>query len=331
MKSQSIYSSLLLCILTFSHFLTIAAERCVDFPDPLNLSKQVIVDCPPTANKDVYVKRQTTNFFEVTHNCSATAALCNNIKEAFNDAGKEISKVLKLKQIIKVNATFTDLFDPTLLGAAGSARYLPLTSDDKIIRLYPQPLVKQFSLSVHPEYDDYDIIAFFNTGVDWWFKTDNETIGSDQHDFYLIILHKLIHGLGFISSWSNLLETVVDQDITGLTPIPDFGVSTSIDYTSQLNESVSVETSFDTNLEFITQVKSSSQWEIAESAFISATTNDSSGINHVSEKHYDLTPNFLMTWSQASGETLEYAIQRGGNYSSPIGPRILSILESIGY
>ncbi|CAG8635995.1 3884_t:CDS:2, partial [Diversispora eburnea] len=138
-------------------------ERCVDIPDPLNPSKQVIVDCPPTVNSDAYVKRQTTNFFEVTHTCSATAALCNNIREAFNDAGNEISKVLKLKQIIKVNATFTDLSNPLLLGAAGPARYIPLTSDDKIIRRYSQPLVKQFSLSVHPEYDDYDIIASFNT------------------------------------------------------------------------------------------------------------------------------------------------------------------------
>ncbi|CAG8581631.1 7659_t:CDS:2 [Diversispora eburnea] len=362
MKSQSIYSSLLLCILTFTHFLTITAERCVDIPDPLNPSKQVIVDCPPTVNSDAYVKRQTTNFFEVTHNCTATAALCNNIKEAFNDAGKEISKVLKLKTIIKVNSTFTDLNNAYLLGAAGPARRIPLTSDDNIIRRYPQALVKQFSLSTHPEYNDYDITARFNAAQNWWFRTDNGTIGSDQYDFYAVILHELIHGLGFISSWSNLLETLVDQDTTGLTPFPDFGgdndsqfegflenifdkyvkftrngvVSTSTDYTSQLNESVPIGTSFDTVEEFVTQVKSSSKWEIAESALTSATTKDSltftpaegtshkeviylessinpydpySSISHVSLR-YESTPDFLMNYFLHDGETLEDLIQK---------------------
>ncbi|CAG8451706.1 5472_t:CDS:2, partial [Diversispora eburnea] len=357
------------------------AYKCVDFLDPLDPSKKVIVDCPPTVNKDVYVKRQTTNFFEATQNCTATAALCNNIKEALNDAGKEISKVLKLKQIIKVNATFTDLFDPTLLGNAISARYIPLTSDDKIIRNYPQALVKQFSLSVHPEYDDYDIIASFNTGVNWWFRTDNEIIASDQYDFYAVILHELIHGLGFASCWDNALEAAVNQDTTGLTPDPvinddnqfegfletifdkyvkfirDDVVSTSIVYTSQLNESIPIGTSFDTVEEFVARVKSSPQWDYAEFALESATTNDSltftpaentsykeviylesslnpynpgSSVSHLGLR-YQSTPDFLMTYYLNPGDSLEYLIQINGNYSSPIGPIILSILESIGY
>ncbi|CAG8567896.1 4618_t:CDS:2 [Diversispora eburnea] len=356
-------------------------KRCVDFPDPLDCSNQVIVDCPPTSNNDVYVKRQTTNFFEVTHNCTATAALCNKIKEAFNDAGKEISKVLKLKAIIKVNATFTDLNNAAVLGSANSARYIPLTSDDKIIRRYPQALVKQFFLSVHPEYNDYDINARFNSVKDWWFRTDDEPIGSDQQDFYAVVLHELIHGLGFSSSWNSNLETLDNQDTTGLTPTFSFNdgnqfegfterifdryvkfkrnseISTSTNYTSQLNEAVPIGASFDTYSEFVTQVKSSSQWKYAEFVLISATTNDSltftpakntswndeiylesslnpylqgSSISHVSII-YETTSDFLMKYIFNRGESLEYLVQRGGNYSSPIGPRILSILESIGY
>ncbi|CAG8451676.1 5470_t:CDS:2 [Diversispora eburnea] len=83
-----------------------AIERCVDFLEPLDPSKQVIVDCPPTANNDVYVKRQTTNFLVVTHDYTATAALC----------------------------------------AAGSARYKPLTSDDNITRLYPRTLAMKVGI-----------------------------------------------------------------------------------------------------------------------------------------------------------------------------------------
>ncbi|CAG8567877.1 4617_t:CDS:2 [Diversispora eburnea] len=381
MKSQTIYSSLLLCILIFTHFLTISAERCVDILDPTNPSDTVIIDCPPTTNNDVYVKHQTSNFFEVTLNCSATAALCNNIKEAFNDAGKEISKVLKLKQIIKVNATFTDFNNAAILGSASSARYIPLTSDDKIIRRYPQALVKQFSLDVHPEYNDYDIIARFNSAQDWWFRTVNETIGSDQFDFYAVILHELIHGLGFSSSWGNYIELADNQNITGLTPnvnfnddsqfegfterifdkyvkfIPNGVASTSTYYTSQLNESIPIGTSFNNISEFVTQIKSSPQWNYAEFALLSAITNGSltftpakntscndeiylesslnpyvqgSSISHVS-LIYESTSDFLMKYIFNRGESLEYLVQRGGNYSSPIGPRILSILETIGY
>ncbi|CAG8451690.1 5471_t:CDS:2 [Diversispora eburnea] len=364
MKSQSIYSSLLLCILTFTHFLPIAAYKCVDFLDPLDPSKQAIVDCPPTVNNDAYVK-----------------PVCAKVREAYDNAGEEISKVLKLKQIIHVNATFTDLFDATILGSAYSARYMSLTSDDKIMRNYPQALVKQFSLTVYPEYNADDILASFNAGQNWWFRTDNETIGSDQFDFYLIVLHELIHGLGFSSSWGNYIEVADNQNTTGLTPnvnfnddsqfegfterifdkyvkfIPNGVSSTSIYYTSQLNESIPIGTSFNNISEFVTQIKSSPQWDYAESALLSATTNggltfipakntswneefylessiipyvQGSSITHISLL-YESTSDFLMKYIFNPGESMEYLIQRGGNYSSPIGPRILSVLESIGY
>ncbi|RHZ48315.1 hypothetical protein Glove_553g48 [Diversispora epigaea] len=356
------------------------AKLCIDFPDPTNPYEQVAVECPPTPNNDVYVKRETVNFFQVTHNCSASVALCNKIKVAFNDAGKELTKILKLKQIINVNSTFTSLA-PTTLGSAYSARYVPLISDDKITRLYPQALVKQFCLNPCPEYNAYDISARFNSDFDWWFRTDNETIKSDQYDFYAVLLHELIHGLGFISSWSNSLETLDNRNTTGITP--DFGYSdnifsefseyifdryvkfirnnvvcTSTDYTFQLNKAVENGTSFNDYSEFVTKMKSSPQWKYAESALKCATTNDSmyftpakdtswndkiyletsfnpivsgSSISHVSDERYEPTEDFLMTYSFAPGESLEYLIQKGGNYKSPIGPRILSILESIGY
>ncbi|RHZ84077.1 hypothetical protein Glove_85g154 [Diversispora epigaea] len=380
MKSQSIYASLLLCILTFTRFLTIAAELCIDFPNPLDHSEKVIVECPTTANTDTDVKRQTINFFQVTHNCTVNVALCNKVKIAFIDAGVEISKVLNLKQIIKVYVFFTDFNDINILGSAGSARKIPLISDDKIIRFYPQALVKQFSLDPHPEYSDLDIIAHFNAGQEWWFRNDNVAIEPEQIDFNELILHELIHGLGFESSWNDDLEYLDRQKTTGLTP--DFlfhsneflgfyeyifdryvnflssssVVSTSTSYTYQLNMAVAKKTSFNTYSDFVTEVKSSSQWKYAESALIHAITNYSlyfapakytssnkgvylesglypfargSSISHVSII-YEKTPDFLMTWKQDPGETLEETIQFV-NYTSPIGPGILSILESIGY
>ncbi|RHZ89518.1 hypothetical protein Glove_13g13 [Diversispora epigaea] len=379
MKSQSIYSSLLLCIFAFTRFLAIEGT-CIDYPNPLDTSEKVLVECPPTANTDSNVKRENTNFFQVTHTCYSTAALCYKIKEAFDDAGKELSKTLKLKQIIYVNATFTDLFDKTLLGSARSARMIPLISSDNIKRLYPQALVKQFSFDPHPEYNEYDIIARFNAAKNWWFRSDNVEISTDQTDFYTVVLHELIHGLGFLSSWSYNLEHLDGEGTTGLTPTIKYNfisnkftgfmenifdryvmfvrnnvISTSTSYTYQLNLAVANGTIFDTYSDFVAEVKSSSQWKYAKSALISATTDyylqfspamdaswdyyfylesgisykPGSSISHISTLYKD-TSDFLMTWELDRGVTIEeLTIQ--GKYTSPIGPRILSVLESIGY
>ncbi|RHZ85557.1 hypothetical protein Glove_64g78 [Diversispora epigaea] len=128
-----------------------------------------------------------------------------------------------------------------------------------------------FSLNVHPEYLDYDIDAEFNADQYWWFKPHNVTIKSTQYDFYATVLHEL----GFLSSWSDYFETL------------DF------------NFNDSNMTSFNSYSEFVTGVKSSTQWKYAESVLISATINykpfaRGSSICHVSQRHYS-TSEFLMT------------------------------------
>ncbi|RHZ89117.1 hypothetical protein Glove_19g320 [Diversispora epigaea] len=106
----------------------------------------------------VFKNKKTTDLRRISPSCYSTdAALCDKVKEVYNDSGKEISKVLKSKRTINVNATFTDLNDGYLLGYTRTSQFILLTSDDKIQRRYPQALVKQFSLEVQPEYYDYDI------------------------------------------------------------------------------------------------------------------------------------------------------------------------------
>ncbi|RHZ89646.1 hypothetical protein Glove_13g9 [Diversispora epigaea] len=362
MKSQSIYASLLLCIFTFTRILTIAAELCIDYPNPLDTSEKVLVECPPTANTDAKVKRETTNYFLVTHDCSASADLCNKIKEAFDDAGKELTKTLKLKQIININATLTSL-DPDTLGSASSARYIPLTSDDKVIRRYPQALVKQFSFDPHPEYNAYDINAQFNSDFDWWFRSDNALINMIFTMLYYMNLY-----MNSDSRQYSLTPTINYNDTNGLFTgfterifdryvkfVTNSVVSTSTSYTYQLNQAVANGTTFDSYSDFVAEVKSSSQWKYAQYALISASTNYSllfspakdtiwdydfylesgipyqrgSSVSHVSTI-YEYSSDFLMVYQLGPGVTLEeMTIQ--GNYTSPIGPRILSVLESIGY
>lgn len=56
---------------------------------------------------------------------------------------------------------------------------------------------------------------------------------------------------------------------------------------------------------------------------------EGSSISHVDYNTYTNTSDFLMRYMQDRGITLEEAVARGGG--GPIGPRLLRVLESLGY
>ncbi|RUS28577.1 hypothetical protein BC938DRAFT_481716 [Jimgerdemannia flammicorona] len=57
--------------------------------------------------------------------------------------------------------------------------------------------------------------------------------------------------------------------------------------------------------------------------------SEGSSISHVDYRHYTNTSDFLMRYMQDRGVTLQDAVTRGGG--GPIGPRLLQVLESLGY
>jgi hypothetical protein len=72
-----------------------------------------------------------------------------------------------------------------------------------IIRYYQQPLAKQF-FKEHPKYDEADIKANFALRTDYWFQEDPLPT-YPSIDFQYLVLHELIHSLGFDSSWKKYL------------------------------------------------------------------------------------------------------------------------------
>ncbi|CAH1756461.1 2112_t:CDS:2 [Entrophospora sp. SA101] len=155
------------------------------------------------------------NMFDVTFSCGVSdAVLCNKVKTAFMTAGEIISSSLILNTVVTVNATFTDfcaqnVVDCTTqsgfvtLGGASPARTIFLQDDDGFVRLYPQALVKQFQFPKHPGFGPFDIFAMFNSvGSKYWFQGD-PPITPDQQDFLYVVLHEMVHGLGFSSNWLN--------------------------------------------------------------------------------------------------------------------------------
>jgi len=173
------------------------------------------------------------------------------------------------------------------LGGAAPARTIKLQDDDGLIRLYPQALVKQFQFNLHPEFGPFDITALFNAeGASFWFEGD-PPISQDQQDFLYVVLHEMIHGLGFASGWEDYINEIPEAmtpeiSVTG-NPTKQFtfdgfletpfdkhivhiptGNKTSA-FTGELNqfqEIVGVE--FEDDFDFITKFRDSPQYQIAE-------------------------------------------------------------------
>nr|CAG8435636.1 13591_t:CDS:2 [Entrophospora candida] len=315
----------------------------------------------------------------------------NTAKFAFENSGVILTSALSLNTPIIINATFKIFDGPTadLIGAAGPFRFMPLKDDDGIERLYPQALVKQFQFDSHPEFSSADIVAQFNSKSPFWFEGD-PPIRKDQIGFQELVLHELLHGLGFISSlddYINLVPKIITPEIVGLQYTSD-----GVDTKSPIKFQGFIEMAFDKYMVFLSDGKSLSNTTAQISqlftgsgdttsfanldAFIKAfsttpqfkigqkmldvvtkektlgflphdksSVNDSviletsikpfqhaSSISHVDYKTYTNTSEFLMTFLQESGRTLNDSIAIGGNLTAgAIGPQTLSILETLGY
>jgi len=239
---------------------------------------------------------EDTIMFQLHFNCKINdVTRCAKVKSSFEEAGRIITSVLVLNTPIMINATFREMESPIILGAAGPLRSMPMKDDDGIERLYPQALVKQFQLPSHPEFAPFDIVADFNSLVPFWFEGD-PPITKNQIGFLELVLHELMHGLGFTSSWEDHLNDkpqAVTPEIINLTDQPEepdlnakfvFGgfqerafdkylfilpdnKSTSF-YANELNKfATGSETTFNTPLTFAKEFIASPQYSFAKEMF----------------------------------------------------------------
>ncbi|RIA82647.1 hypothetical protein C1645_862303 [Glomus cerebriforme] len=189
--------------------------------DPLDLNKLLIVDCTPKKGDDNlegnnFQLSDNIKLFQVNFECQITNQdLCNKVEKTFNMAGDIITYSLVLNTPIIVDAKFYNM-DPRNLGGATPSRYITIfDQDDQVERFYPQALVKQLQLPDKPAtFKDSDITAEFNSLINWHVPDDNEPIGKNQYDLLNTVLHEIIHGLGFVSSW----RSFDDAALNGITP-----------------------------------------------------------------------------------------------------------------
>ncbi|KAI8372421.1 hypothetical protein BD560DRAFT_394897 [Blakeslea trispora] len=161
--------------------------------------------------------------FDITFRCQHVSEdICKKAENAFKKAGQIISDVVLFREPVRVNATLVSFCavgnecgkKMMTLGGSSPARAMPLLSNDGLLRLYPQALVKQFGLADHPAYASYDILSVFNADAPFWFEEDDTPISSNEADFTFVVLHEFMHGLGFYSGWNQYISS------NALTPDP---------------------------------------------------------------------------------------------------------------
>ncbi|CAI2167408.1 3557_t:CDS:2 [Funneliformis geosporum] len=185
-----------------------------------------MVDCALKHDDKIFDKNillsDDSNLIQVNLDCQLNDQVkCNKVENTFKLAGEIINYALVLNTPIIVNAIFRPLGNPKVLGGAAASRLISIPDDeDNTERLYPQALVKQLGLQIPiVKFASSDIIAQFNSLKDWYFPDDEGSIRPDQNDILNTVLHELIHGLGFFSSWKNYLDEQLQSPTSGLTPI----------------------------------------------------------------------------------------------------------------
>ncbi|CAG8692619.1 26492_t:CDS:2, partial [Dentiscutata erythropus] len=314
--------------------------------------------------------KRDTNMFNLTFICGINdQTLCKKVKNAFESAEKILSDAILFKQKVNVNATFTNIcnvygacntlnsgIETQVIGGAAPARVIMLMDDDGVNRFYPQALVKQLGNTNHPKYSDYDISAIFNSeNVSYWFKEDGN-IKYNQIDIEMVILHELVHGLGFISSLNDYMNDLPQE----LTPyvigvINNTGTNyhfiegmfdkhMSVISTGQSLSDIVKQMDVFGDVQYVTPesftatFKSSPQYKLATDLFAKATNSNTlsllsgddtiiletsltpynykSSIGHFSYQEYSNTSDFLMRYSVEHGVTLQQYVAMGGNYAN---------------
>ncbi|CAG8593885.1 15194_t:CDS:2, partial [Funneliformis mosseae] len=190
--------------------------QCIDQPFPTQPNKNLAVKCLTVKQPIKKLKSQVSNdkdMLEIRFDCAINdETICAKVKSTFEEAGRIITSALTLNTQIIVNVTFREMMSPAILGSARPFRLMPIKDDDGIERLYPQSLVKQLQLTSHPEFAPVDIIADFNSLVALWFEGD-PPITSKQVGFLELILHELMHGLGFVSAWGDYFPKAATPEV----------------------------------------------------------------------------------------------------------------------
>ncbi|CAO3666716.1 unnamed protein product [Rhizopus microsporus] len=339
---------------------TCTKSLCLDQTDPLSINSRQWIECPFVSHQNEKRSSQSAPFTVTFHCFDLAPDDCIKAERAFKKAGDMLSSYIVFNEPVRVNATLvsfckqlTQCDDNSTLGGSLPLRSMPLMNRDGVVRLHPQALVKQLQLRHHPAYAPFDIQSLFNADAPFWFDEDDVPIARHQADFTFVILHELIHGLGFYSGWSDYLvpdtltpsigalskdmnlqfmESAMDRLLYILqdaTPVST--ISQNLDAMVITNELLKTPAS---DMYRLATTPHTLGLIMANHTLVLETSltpfRSGSSLSHVAQDIYKNTPDFLMRFSQERGVSLSDAMTRVGT-ASPLGPATLAVLDELGY
>ncbi|CAB4399069.1 unnamed protein product [Rhizophagus irregularis] len=203
------------------------SQKCLEYLRPVYRYETKVIDCPMVSTNDKRQSIPTSNdlMFIINFKCLTNDKItCGKVENVLITAGKFITATLNLKTAITVDAQFLNYCltygdcdqEKVILGSTRPARMIPIQDTDGKVRLYPQALLKQLELPEHPQYGPSDIITSFNSDTNFWFEGDPLYTLKDNSDMLYVVVHELIHGLGFTTAWRDYFN------IQAIIPVPGY-------------------------------------------------------------------------------------------------------------
>ncbi|GBB98211.1 hypothetical protein RclHR1_03170007 [Rhizophagus clarus] len=208
------------------------SQKCLEYLRPIYRYETKVVDCPMVSinDKRQLIPESNDLMFIINFNCLINdKIMCNKVENVLITAGKFVSATLNLKTAITIDAQFLNFCleygdcdkEKVILGSTRPGRMIPNQDPDGKVRLYPQALLKQLQLPEHPEFGSSDILTTFNSNTDYWFEGDPLPSLKNNPDMLYVVVHEMIHGLGFTTAWRDYFNT------QALTPIPGYFSATA--------------------------------------------------------------------------------------------------------
>lgn len=169
------------------------------------------------------------NGFTLQFTCNVrNRTICAMANRAYISATLQISQSINLRHQVILDAKYMsfctshDDCSGKILGQASATSYWTLDSNPQQPSIdpnywYPQALAKQLvAAGKEKAWAPTDITAEFNHDSSpnsklpksvnrFWFKESNVPILPSQYDFEYVILHEILHGMGFSSGWSTYI------------------------------------------------------------------------------------------------------------------------------
>ncbi len=225
----------------------------------------------------------------------------NNARTAFETGVVSILKDLFDTPIpINISISWERLDEGALAGAMPGASYSNFPNSPFPQHVYPVALAEKISRRNLNPIDDFDIIITVNSAVEWYYQFNNPGGIGNRFDFVTVLLHEVLHGLGFTASvgvneatpplgfvrvWTNnAISIFTDFLYTGIAN-PGTKLTVNQDGTSAMT------TALTSNSLFFNLISKNERAKL----YAPGTFDPGSSVSHMDESTYNNTNSALMT------------------------------------